>query len=132
MRWVDREPPLAPSGMVARGAAARVLAARLAQHPGVGVRGVAGAGLIALLAPADRLPWVEGAIWLGSDPLAPTLLLPTTRRPADPIEWVEAAVLRQAAHKLAALLEDGSVIPLDRARPVGEAEIARFLAGGWP
>jgi hypothetical protein len=116
VRWVDREPPLAPSGVAPRGDAARELAAKLADRGDL--RGVAGAGLVVVL--GTELPWVDGAIWLGVDPLAPGLYLPTTRRPEDPIEWVEAAVLREVSRP-AALLEDGAVVPLAAARPIGDA-----------
>lgn len=115
MRWVDREPPLVPVAVAARGEVARKLAEKLV---GRDVRGVAGPGIVVAL--GTQLPWVDGVTWLGVDPLAPGLYLPTARRPEDPIEWVEAAVLRQVSRP-AALLEDGTVVPLEAARPIGDA-----------
>lgn len=98
--WLPRPDPLPPLAATARGEAARVLARRLLGRleslPQLA--GVAGGDLLVitpLTGEADRLPWVEGIVYLGRDPLAPSLLLPTTLAPSVSLSLLEPALLRR-------------------------------------
>ena len=98
LEWEDREPPLAPAGLVALGPDAALLAERLArldvsvmQH----LQGTRGETLLALLGPHDWLPWSPGVIYLAPDPTTPALFLPTTKRPTLPPALVLAALTRR-------------------------------------
>jgi hypothetical protein len=61
------------------------------------LRGVAGDGLLAIVGESEVLPWVEGIAYLGRDPGAPRLLLPTSMQPLAPLEAFERAIARHAS-----------------------------------
>jgi hypothetical protein len=66
------------------------------------------------------LPWVDGSIYLGSDPAAPAMLLPTTRAPSVPVDLLAGAL---AAH-LSGLDPPFAVFP--------DRQLALSLAGAAP
>ena len=76
--WSERVVPRPVAALWTRGESARRLAIHLLRSPGRW-KGVAGRGWIALL--GEELPWIEDAIWLGTDPEAPSLLFPTLYEP---------------------------------------------------
>jgi hypothetical protein len=133
--WRPRRMPLDPVGVAARGSAARVLARRLLARDDEALARLSGAAsrelLVVLGDPAD-LPWVDGAVYLGKDAAAPSLLLPTTREPAVPLPLVERAVARaaEAPPPFAVLLEPPVITSLQAARPVLRSTLERWLTGG--
>jgi len=135
LRWRVREPPLEPLAAAATGDAARALARRLLAMPDErlsALRGVAGAGVLLVMGAADALPWVDGAQYLGRDPEAPGLLLPTALSPAVPLPLVERAVMfrrRSSPMPMAVLLEPPLLVPLEDARPVERAAVQQWLKG---
>jgi hypothetical protein len=101
--WRLRAEPLDPVGMAVRGAAARTLARRLLARDDEALGRLSGVAapdllpdLLMVLGEAADLPWVDGAVYLGRDAAAPSLLLPTTREPAVPLPLVERALLARA------------------------------------
>ncbi|MCB9699609.1 MAG: hypothetical protein H6738_22685 [Alphaproteobacteria bacterium] len=125
--WQPRPHPLAPVGAVASGPAARRLAdrlLRLSDEALAAIEGVAGEGRIAVL---GEVPWTDGLTWLGRDPAATALLLPTTRVPDRPVDLLQAALLRRVPDGSAplVLLPEG-LIALGRARPVDRAWLRRW------
>jgi hypothetical protein len=129
--WRPRSAPLEPVGMAARGEAARALARRLLARSDedlARLTGVAGQDLILLLGDSALLPWVEGAAYLGRDPRAPSLLLPTNREPSVPLPLVERALVLRAGHSraghskieppLAVLLDPPFLASVLEARPL--------------
>ncbi|MEZ4430485.1 MAG: hypothetical protein R3A51_22645, partial [Nannocystaceae bacterium] len=73
---------------------ARLLAAddeELAQ-----LAGVAAADVVVVTGPGERLPWVDGAVYLRRVDAEPRLLLPTTARCSAPAPALCAALLRIA------------------------------------
>ncbi len=95
LEWENREPPLAPVGMVAFGSDAALLSERLARLDASvtkHLRGVRGKTLLALLGPHDWLPWSPGVIYLAPDPTVSALFLPTTQRPTVSPALVLAAL----------------------------------------
>jgi MoxR-vWA-beta-propeller ternary system protein len=135
LRWHTREPPLEPVAAAATGPAARALALRLLAMPDerlAALSGVAGAELLLVLGAGDDLPWVDGAQYLGRDPEAPGLLLPTALRPAVPLPLVERAAMlrrRTAPMPAALVLDPPLLVPLEDARPVDRAVLRRWLEG---
>jgi hypothetical protein len=130
--WKPREIALAPMAVAARGEASRRLARRLLQFDSESLerlRGVAGKDLILIEARESLLPWVEGAEYLGSDPQAPGLLLPTTYEP----DWPLALVARALQSRLgptgisAVLIHPLLLVPLREARPVDRATLSAWL-----
>jgi len=135
LRWQVREPPLEPVATAATGPAARALARRLmAMSPErlAALSGVAGGELLLVLGEGKDLPWVDGVQYLGRDPEAPGLLLPTTLRPAVPLPLVERAAMlrrRTAPMPVAVVLDPPLLVPLEEARPVDRAVLRQWLEG---
>jgi hypothetical protein len=136
-RFTARLEPLRPCAAVAEGEAARRLARRLLARPDEALArlsGAAGPGMIALLGAEEDLPWSDGVVYLGRDPAAPALLLPTALGPEAPLPLWERAFLAAAAGAappLAVLLGPLRAVPLGGARPVQRAVLAAWLAA-WP
>lgn len=125
--------PLAPQAALAEGPAAVRLARRLLEGPDAALArlaGVGGPGVLAVCGAEADLPWVDGVRYLGRDPAAPSLLLPTALAFDGPLELLERALLRRAAPAgapLAVLLDPLRLVPLGAARPVSRARLAAWL-----
>lgn len=130
-RWLPRHPPLRPVAVAGWGAAARALAAAAlpqAAALSLHVDPEDDALVLVLLpdAPAGALPWADGAVYLGVDPAAPALLLPTHRRPDLPLPLLAAAVLGRApagGAPWALLPGRGRCLALGPARPASVAAL---------
>jgi hypothetical protein len=130
--FVPRPDILDPIAVVGSGLVAVALAQRLqrladeALHQ---LRGAAGDDVLVVLGAADALPWVDGVNYLGRDPAAPRLLLPTTVRPAVAADAFERAIARHVA----ALPGPWAVLPdLRRVFSVMHAgPIDRDVLGRW-
>lgn len=136
VRWAPRDPPLAPAAVVGLGDAARALARRLLRLDDArlgALQGVAGPSLIAVVGAAEALPWVDGAVYLGRDPDAPTLYLPTALRPDVHVALFERALARgrslDAPVAVVARAGELVVFSLGAARAVARAELARRAEG---
>lgn len=122
LEWTPREPPLVPVAVAGRGDVARWLVARLLADDDTALaalQGVAGDGVIVVS--GERLPWVDGAEYLGRDPEAPALWLPTTRMPTVPVAWLQGAVLARCAEgasPVAVLADPLLLVPTGSARPL--------------
>jgi MoxR-vWA-beta-propeller ternary system domain bpX5 len=107
LEWLEREPPLAPTGLVALGPDVELLRERLSRLDASvtkHLRGVTanplapvgyplgGGEVLAVLGPHEWLPWSPGVIYLAPDSSVPTLYLPTTQRPTLPASLVLAAL----------------------------------------
>lgn len=102
--WADREPPLVPCAVAASGDAAHRLAQRLLDLDcAISSRlyGVAGPTTLLVLGEEANLPWVDGVSYLGRDPAAPGLLLPTHIEPLVPTANLLERALRNRFAKLA-------------------------------
>lgn len=98
LRWQEREPPLAPAGLVALGSDVDALQTRLARLDAsvkAQLRAAQGDGLLVLLGPHEWLPWSPGVVYLAPDPGVPSLFLPTTQRPTVPAPLVLAALTKR-------------------------------------
>lgn len=133
--WSDREPPLVPCAVAAQGDVARHLARRLLELDDASLgrlSGVAGKTSLVLLGDEANLPWVDGVLYLGRDPVAPFLLLPTRFAPVFP----DANLLERAIRKhfakllppLAVVPDTLTVISCDKALPVSRSRIESWLA----
>jgi hypothetical protein len=125
--WRPREPPLASCAVVAFGAAAVALAERAAAR-GEPLSATAGGDALVLLGPAEALPWVDGAVYLGREH---GLLVPTTLAPTVPGDLLARALhQRLAPGPLALVPRDGAValLPLAAARLSRADELAGWAA----
>jgi len=134
--WTPRDVPLTPVAVAARGSAARQLAYRLLALDEAGLarlQGVSGADVLLILGEQEALPWAPGVVYLGRDPEAPALLLPTTHAVSVPAALLERALLahfRQVAPPLAVLPELRQVISGNQARPVCRELLREWLREG--
>ncbi|MFN7975077.1 MAG: hypothetical protein U0166_22445 [Acidobacteriota bacterium] len=131
--FLPREPPLEVLGAAFPGPAARAAGRRLLERDDdalARLRGVAGDELLVLVGDAADLPWEDGAVYLGRDPRAPALYLPTTLAPSVPVRLFERALLRHAAPlapPLAVLAPATAVASLAGARPVDRAALRAWV-----
>lgn len=127
-----RAEPLAPVALWAEGEASTALLRRLLRLPSLdGLRGVVGERLVVLLGAAERLPWVDGCGYLGTEPLAPGLLLPTALQPSLPTAVVARAALLDlppGAAPVALFGEPLRRVALGMARPLDRASLQAALA----
>ena len=102
--WIEREPPLAPVGMLAEGAVARALADRLLALTSPSLAALSGVVTDdRIFVVGSELPWVDGATYFGRPQLGGALLLPTTRGPNVPDALFVRALARQGVPRRAAV-----------------------------
>ena len=137
IQWLPRPEPLRPTALAAQGQAALVLARRLLRdldrEEPLGLSGTASADLLILLGEAESLPWVDGVQYLGRDPDAPSLLLPTTLAPSVAPSLLERAFLRRfpgLAPPLAVLPSLACVASAAEARPLDRERLRAWLERG--
>jgi hypothetical protein len=132
--WQPRPVPLTPVAVVAEGDAARALARRLlafepdslAQWQGAFYR-----DNLILLGEETTLPWVDGARYLGRDPEAPSLLLPTNLQPSVPVSLLERALRQQAKGippPLIVLPHHKAILSVSAARAIARDTLLRWMA----
>jgi hypothetical protein len=94
-----RQDLLLPVAAAACGKAARALAERLLQCSDdqlSSLRAAAGKDVLIIAGETEALPWVDGTVYLGRDPLAPRLLIPAMMQPDVAADVFERAIARQA------------------------------------
>jgi hypothetical protein len=139
--WIARAVPLPARAVFARGPAARALARRLLDTPAERLRALRGCAsdggdaLFILSSDGEAaLPWADGACYLGHDPAAPDLLLPTNRAPAAPVDLVAAALAARLGGRgpWAVVPRDGgglTAIAVAGAAPVARPRLDAWLVG---
>lgn len=134
LEWPLRPEPLAPVAVVALGAVAPLLARRLLALDDTGLerlQGVGGEGMLLILGETAALPWVPGVLYLGREPEAASLLLPTTYTVSVPAALLERALHQrfpQLGSTLAVLPESRQVLSAHLARPISR-ELLRERLG---
>jgi hypothetical protein len=85
---------------------------------------------VAFIIVGASLPWVDGAQYLGIDPTAPRLLLPTTQTLRPHPALVERALRRQLSvpTERLALLAPRLVVPMPAAGAPSTARLEQWLA----
>jgi hypothetical protein len=131
IRWCERTAPLEACAVVGIGGAGRALAHAALRRDDAALgelAGVHGESLVAFVGAAEALPWADGVVYLGRDPAAPALRLPTTRLPSVPLALFERAVVeRVRAGAPVAVLPDGVLVSLAAARTVSRPLLARWV-----
>ncbi|RKH23742.1 hypothetical protein D7Y13_27845 [Corallococcus praedator] len=132
VRWRPRAVPLEPVAVAGVGPVARALGARAARADDAMLEswsGVAGPDVLVLLGVAASLPWVEGVVYLGRDPLAPGLLLPCALEPEVAVSLLERALLAgQGDAPLVVLPASARLVPVGAAQRVVRASLVAWLA----
>lgn len=132
MTWSPRSEPLTALAVAGVGPVALALARRAleAEEKQLGAwSGVAGSGVLVLLGETQSLPWVDGAVYLGRDAAAPSLLLPCVLAPQVAPSLLERALVAHASAgtPLAVLPLSGLLVPVGAARPVARETLAAWL-----
>lgn len=133
VKWSPRLEPLPALAVAGVGPVARALAHRalVAEERQLGSwSGVAGPGVLVLLGETASLPWVDGAVYLGRDAAAPSLLLPCTLAPEVAPALLERALVAHSAAgtPLAVLPRSGLLVPVGAARAVAREALTAWLS----
>jgi MoxR-vWA-beta-propeller ternary system domain bpX5 len=128
VRWEPRADPLAIRGVWARGPAAEALIARLRADPERVFRGLGGADWVLLL--GEEPPWVDDLVYLGRDPAAPRLLLPTHLAPYAGTVQAAAMLDRRVTAQCQGHAGPYAIVPEFGVIPVGAARTVE--PEGWP
>lgn len=92
--WVSREMPLTSTAVVTKGKSSVSLIKKMVSRPlnrHSHLKGCYTGSYVILTGNEMDLPWVDGASYYGSDPDAPSLLLPTHSRPSIHAGLIEKA-----------------------------------------
>lgn len=131
--WMPRDEPLLPVVVLGIGKVAYTLGRALSKRPELlaVAEVVAGPELICVRAPTELLPWADGVIYLGREPTAPDLLLPTTLTPhVAPTLLLKACIRAGHAAPLCVLPQPRCIISLARARTVDPPTLDAWLHAG--
>ncbi|RKG51242.1 hypothetical protein D7X30_36215 [Corallococcus sp. AB011P] len=132
VRWRPRALPLEPVAVAGVGPVALALGHRASRAEDATLaswNGVAGPDVLVLLGTSASLPWVDGAVYLGRDPLAPALLLPCAMEPEVAPSLLERALLAgQGDAPLAVLPASGMLVSVAAAKPVARASLTAWLS----
>ena len=125
--WRPRETPLPPVAAVGVGAASVALARRLLECSAdrlARLQGAATPDVLVVLGLEAELPWADGVVYLGREPAAPGLLVPTHLTPDVPVALLEAAVLRKVRGSPVAVVPvAGQLIDVGAARAIDRATL---------
>jgi hypothetical protein len=86
-------------------------------------------GLLVIFGEEERLPWVDGIVYLGHDPQSPSLFFPTTVEPSVPPALLERSVATVHGQRgpCALLLDPPSIVPLAEARIIAHDSLIKWL-----
>lgn len=86
-------------------------------------------GLLVILGEDQRLPWVDGVVYLGHDTESPSLLFPTNLEPSVPAALLERslAVTHNLSGPCALLLDPHAIVPLAEARTIAQSSLIKWL-----
>ncbi len=135
--WRARTTVLEPRAVAAVGSVARALIAQLASAPRAGLTGVASRDVAVILGERAQLPWLDGVEYLGLDPRAPRLLLPTTDEPVlragsldvpAPLDVLEQRLASGDVAPPIAVLRGRVLVSLADARALDPAVLRAWLA----
>ncbi|NOK16918.1 hypothetical protein [Corallococcus carmarthensis] len=131
VRWRPRVLPLEPVAVAGVGPVALALGHRALRTEDATLAswtGVAGPDVLVLLGASTSLPWVDGAVYLGRDPLAPALLLPCALEPDVAPSLLERALLAgEGDAPLAVLPASGVLVSVGGAQPVDRSSLVAWL-----
>ena len=131
--FVPRRLPLSPSAAAGVGPVATRLGERLLdldESHLARLRGVTGEDVLVILGEAESLPWVEEIAYLGVDPSAPRLLLPTAEAPDVPAALLEKALFSRVREQTGplAVLSTRLLVPVGAALTIQRASLERWLS----
>lgn len=129
--WSPTDTPLQPCVAVATDSIAAQLLQKLITMDDAALaayKGVAGKNIV--LISGDSLPWVNGIRYLGSDPQAPNLFVPTNLQCNIPLALLDKAIKRQVANTPVALLPElNAMVSFQQALSVCRDLVSDWLEG---
>ncbi|HVJ19800.1 MAG TPA: hypothetical protein VM686_30500 [Polyangiaceae bacterium] len=138
LRVVPRVEPLVACAAIGVGDAARGLGERLlrlSDSERARLRGAAGTDFVLVCGAEADLPWCDGIGYLGRDPAAPGLLLPTTLTVDVPAALFERALARRLENvpqPWVVWFSPWLVVPAGVARSLARKPLEAWLAGSAP
>ena len=130
LTWMPRLIPLRPEAAIATGAAAQKISQLMLRYPVERLERLKAGGLGELLlvvGDEDDLPWAPGVSYLGRDPDAHQIYLPTNLQPNLPAILLEQS-LRQAGKRLplAVLPETMQLVTITNLLPLRREILEKF------
>jgi hypothetical protein len=127
--WIERAAPLTPAGLVAPIGVVPALRARLLARDDEALarlRGVATASEWIVIGPEGELPWIDGLTYIGRDPEAPALWVPTYLALTPPAPLVERAIrARFGEPPFVVIGSPMRVVSMGAARPLDRGTMER-------
>lgn len=134
LNWIPRDEPLIPIAVVSHGDTARRLIERVLKDDVEKMQrlnGVVVNDTIILTGKPEDLPWIIGVEYLGVDPDAPHLLLPTNSTLEMPVALLSEILYRKFLRApIAVVPSTKSLIPTDIARPLDRDRLLAWLSRG--
>ncbi|MCP4350521.1 MAG: hypothetical protein GY795_34055 [Desulfobacterales bacterium] len=131
IKWVSRDTPLSAVAVVTKNKAAVSLLSRLLSRASdipSGLKGCCTDNYVVITGDEKDLPWVDGADYYGSDPDAPSMLLPTHSKPTVHAGLVEKAFSSRIKSGQNILIpEDRLIISLRKALPLDKETMQTWI-----
>ncbi len=131
IKWVSRDIPLSAVAVVTKNKTSVLLLNRLLSRSSdmpSGLKGCYTGNYVIITGDEKDLPWVNGAAYYGSDPDAPSLLLPTHSKPSVHAGLVERAFsARIKSGQYLLIPEDRLIIPLHKALPLSKETMQEWI-----
>jgi len=134
--WKSRRDPLPAVAVAGSGVTQCIIMERLRRRPAselADLKIVVAADHFVIFGESHRLPWASGGLYLGTDPRAPGLLLPTSLEPTLPIHLFEDVLrARYTTHgaQLAVFPKPLSLVAITNAKPVSDESVLAWLWNG--
>ena len=138
IRWQRREPPLTPAALAVQNRHLGALHVRLQRRPAEALPSLEIVRFedgVVVLGPEEELPWVDHGLYLGRDPQASGLLVPTREQANVPMDLFERALRRRLGDvpgTLAVLPGWEMVVPLHAPVPLSPSLLAAALEAPAP
>ncbi|QDG51497.1 hypothetical protein FIV42_12300 [Persicimonas caeni] len=88
-------------------------------------------GLLIVVAQTEWLPWVDGLHYLGREPAAPRLLVPTALEPDVPLDLLERAVVAHHGEgRFAICARPSRIISLRKLAPIDVEKLQTWAERG--
>ena len=130
IHWQNRPDALAPCAMITFDAAALSLAEKLLSFDDEKLNDFQGVGaekMVFLTGASERLPWTNGAVYLGRDAQMPSVLLPTTLKPNIPLELFERALNENFKTLAPFIALPERIIPYGKAKTLSRRALEKWL-----
>ncbi len=131
IKWIPRQTPLTAMAVVTKQPVAAQLVSKLLLRIDKELselKGCYAGDYVVIIGDESMLPWINGAVYFGKDPDAPSLLMPTHSKPTVHTGLVEKAFSKLTAKgRIIIMPDDAVVIPILKALPLDTNALKAFL-----